>query len=270
MVQKIISFITGMFVGICIVICIAIGAITMLLSMSMKNVQETVLGETVDNLILNNHRKDSSAFYGQLILSLNETATRETLESMEYGRRVHDMQEVNSDVVGWITIPEWELDYPVLYSTNNKTYLRTNINGEYEVHGSIYLDAFYGNIYSPIKLIHGHNMRDGTMFAKLPQMLKWDTLDETPHIFYYDSLGLKEFKVFSIFSVNSEEESVLVDEYTSLAEIEEIIDGYAERSWVPCSYQPEGLETLMLNTCWYGESGRERHLHCIVVASRIK
>lgn len=270
MIQKLVSFITGVFVGVCLLVCAALGMFSLLLSLEIENVQKITLNEAVDSLILNNHRNDSSAFYGQLILTLNETATQETFESMEYRRRVQEMQRVNSDVVGWITIPDLEIDYPVLYSTSNKTYLRTDINGEYDVHGCIYLDAFYGNIYSPIKLIHGHNMRDGTMFAKLPSMLKWETLDEAPSILYYDSLGLKEFKVFSIFSVNSEEESVLVDEYTSLAELEDIIDGYAERSWVSCTYQPEGLETLMLNTCWYGESGQERHLHCIVVASRVR
>lgn len=209
----------------------------------------------------------TSGFLGQILVGLNAEAST---ESERFSLLVLEAKEINSDVVGWINIEEFGISYPVLYSDDNKEYLRKNIEGNYDISGSIYLDANLPNIYSPIKLIHGHNMKNGTMFSELPMLFGYTSLDQAPLIYYYDELGLKVFKIFSIFSVNAEEESMIVSEFATLKEIEELKQGYYERSWVPISEMPEGLEMLLLNTCWYGKSGVERRLHCIVVACRIR
>lgn len=208
----------------------------------------------------------TSGFLGQLLVEINAAPAE---ESERHARLLEEYREINEDVTGWIEIPDFAIEYPVLYSTDNAVYLRHNIYGEYDIAGCIYLDANYGNIYSPMKLIHGHNMKNGTMFGELPQMLKWDSLDDAPLIHYYDDLGLKTFKIFSVFSVHADEESVIISEYSSLQELEDLKSIYLERSWVPVSEIPDSLEMLMLNTCWYGKSGTERRLHCIAVACRI-
>lgn len=210
--------------------------------------------------------KTSSGFYGQIVVDLNTEANQHVAEFEE---RIQALADVNPDVIGWIRSDGFALDYPVLYSEDNKKYLRTNLYGEYDVTGEIYLDANYDEQFSPVKLIHGHNMRNGTMFANLPQMLEWETLDDADLIEIYDFTGLKTYKIVSVYSVNSEEESVIVDQLTSLEDLKKLKDEYLERSWVPVSEVPRGIEMLMLNTCWYGPTGDQRHLHCIVVAVRV-
>lgn len=204
---------------------------------------------------------------GATILSLNSIMAK---TSPEFEEVLQHFQGINTDTVGVIQIPEFGLEYPVLFAGDNKKYLRTNIYGESDVQGAIYIDANYKDSLSPVKLLHGHNMKDGTMFACLPQMLKWETLDTAPGVLYYDSLGLKTFKIISVFSVNAKEESLIVKCDNTLAELEELKQNYIDRSWVPCSDIPGGIELLMLNTCWYGESGAEHFLHCIVVAVRVE
>lgn len=212
------------------------------------------------------YRGRTSGFLSQVLVDLNSESSEET---SIFAAKVQEKREINEDVVGWIAIEDFGIDYPVLYSEDNKAYLRHNIYKEYDIAGCIYLDANYGNIYSPMKLIHGHNMRNGTMFGELPQMLHWDSLDDAPLIQYYDDLGLKAFKIFAVYSVNAEEESVIISEYSTLQELQELKNYYCDRSWTPVSEIPKGLEMLMLNTCWYGESGTEHKLHCIVVACRV-
>lgn len=208
----------------------------------------------------------TSGFLGQVMVGLNAENSE---EAGEFAKLMSDAQQINDDVVGWIRIEDFDIDYPVLYSEDNKAYLRHNLYGEYDVAGAIYLDANYGNLYSPMKLIHGHNMKNKSMFGNVPQLLRRKTLDDAPIICYYDNLGLKTFKIFSVFSVNAEKESVIISEYSSLQELNTLKDYYVERSWIPVSEIPDGLEMLMLNTCWYGKTGTERKLHCIVVACRI-
>lgn len=187
----------------------------------------------------------------------------------EYAEEIAKWKEVNDDVIGFIDMPEFEISYPVLQGETNKTYLRTNIYNEYDVAGCIFLDSNYPDIYSPVKLIHGHYMQDKTMFGRIPELLFFETLDDAPRIFYTDDLGTKEFKVFSVFTVNSAEESVIVTQFPMMDEMEEHIAEYLDRSWVSVSEGPSSTELLMLDTCWYGFSGKEHNLHCIVVASRV-
>ena len=200
---------------------------------------------------------------GASIVYLNQIVAK---KPEEFQASLEHYQDINSDTVGVIQIPDFGIDYPVLFSQDNKKYLRTNIYLEADVQGAISLDANYNDILSPVKLIHGHNMKNGQMFAPLPQLLKWESLDQAPAILYYDRLGLK---IFSVFSVNAKEESMIVENGKTIEELEKIKEDYIDRSWVPVSKVPAGLEMMMLNTCWYGVSGTEHFLHCIVVAARV-
>lgn len=209
----------------------------------------------------------TSGFMGQLIVELNEQVTK---SSIIFSEELQSWQEINSKVSAILSIPDFNIKYPVIYSDINHEYLRKDIYNNYSKGGELYFDANYKNEGSPMRLIHGHNMRDGTKFAALPQMLNWDTLELAPLIYLYDKDGLKVFRIFSVYSVNSEEETLIVSEYSSLDELQSLQQEYIRRSWPTPVTVLDSVEMLMLNTCWYGASGNDRHLHCIVVASRVE
>ncbi len=79
----------------------------------------------------------------------------------------------NSDLVGWIDIPG-VLSQPVVYR-DNSYYLTHDFYGKKSIGGAIFLDKD-----SPLKattqnfLLHGHNMRDGSMFGRLVRYEKRD------------------------------------------------------------------------------------------------
>ena len=50
-----------------------------------------------------------------------------------------ELKAQNSDVCGWITIYGTHVDYPVVQSEDNSTYLMRNPRGEYSLSGSIFL-----------------------------------------------------------------------------------------------------------------------------------
>lgn len=232
--------------------------------------QELLMSASADNLDKDTPTEVAvgrpNGFLPQLVMKLNGVGAQ---TEQEYVERITEWREINPDVVGYIDIPELEISYPVLQGETNKTYLRTNIYGEYDVAGCIFLDSSYPDIYSPMKLLHGHHMQDGTMFGKLADFLFYETLDGTPHVFYTDDLGTKEFQMFAVFSVSSAEESVIIEQYPKMEDMERHKASYVERSWVPVSEVPESPELLMLDTCWYGLSGKEHNLHCIIVAARV-
>ncbi len=75
------------------------------------------------------------------------------------------LREINPDYVFWLQIPETVIDYPVVYKDNDY-YLRRDFYGEKNKHGTIFLDVSCG-LSDEFLLLHGHNMKDGTMFGSL-------------------------------------------------------------------------------------------------------
>ncbi|HJF45533.1 class B sortase [Thermophilibacter provencensis] len=73
------------------------------------------------------------------------------------------------DVYAWITIPDTQVNYPVVQSaTDDNFYLRRDLDGNYSVYGSIYSQSMNATDFSdPVTVLYGHNSSDGLMFADL-------------------------------------------------------------------------------------------------------
>lgn len=72
---------------------------------------------------------------------------------------------INPDIVGWIRIPDTNIDYPIVQTTDNDKYLHTSVEGENSKAGAIYLDfESDSDFYGYNNVIYGHNMKNGSMF----------------------------------------------------------------------------------------------------------
>ncbi|EGP9899719.1 class B sortase, partial [Listeria monocytogenes] len=90
---------------------------------------------------------------------------------------LRDLQKLNKDMVGWLTIADTEIDYPILQSTDNDYYLHHNYKNEKARAGSIFKDYRNTNEFlDKNTIIYGHNMKDGSMFADLRKYLDKDFL----------------------------------------------------------------------------------------------
>lgn len=77
----------------------------------------------------------------------------------------------NHDLVAWISIDN-VLDLPVVYR-NNSYYLTHDFNKNKSTAGTIFLDENHPMTERTQNLLlHGHNMKDGTMFGRLAQYEK--------------------------------------------------------------------------------------------------
>lgn len=79
------------------------------------------------------------------------------------------LKSVNEDVVGWIyveAIPD--ISYPIVQGEDNDTYLHHTYEKTYNFAGSIFIDYENSGDFSDCNtLVYGHNMKNGSMFAKL-------------------------------------------------------------------------------------------------------
>ena len=102
-----------------------------------------------------------------------------------------DLAVDNPDMIGWISIPDTPVDYPVMFSPEEpQFYLSRDFNRNYTFEGIPFLDERCdANAPSDNLIVYGHNMRSGRMFGSLSKyrdadyrlehpLISFDTLDE--------------------------------------------------------------------------------------------
>lgn len=106
---------------------------------------------------------------------------------------------VNPDIRGWISIPDTGLSLPVLQGKDNEFYLTHDFYGEYDRHGSIFIDCKTDvGIEQSNTVLYGHHMRDGSMFGLLENYVQEDFYRKNP-VFSFDLIG--EERTYQILAV---------------------------------------------------------------------
>lgn len=95
------------------------------------------------------------------------------------------MKEQNPELVGWITIPNIAIDYPVMQAKeDNDYYLTHDFHGNKDSHGTPFLDMNCKLGESENLIIYGHHMKDGTMFQNLKLYEDASFCEENPAIYF--------------------------------------------------------------------------------------
>ena len=164
-----------------------------------------------------------------------------------------DLSAVNPDYAGWIRILGTVIDYPVVHGTDNVKYLNTTFRGERNPSGSIFIDSVCSDDFTGFTLIHGHHMRDGSMFSDLNNFPGTRFTDVEILIYTKNS----ELLIFNIFDVKRVSDS---DNIFSLPG-----KGHDETARYFSAYNitaedlQDGTDILVLATCT-DSSGSERLL----------
>jgi len=113
------------------------------------------------------------------------------------------LKEQNSEVVGWISIPDMVIDYPILQSGDNTVedfYLNKDINKKYKSAGSLYIQKLnYADFSDPNTIIYGHNMLNGTMFGTLKKFRNANFFNEHDTMYVYIPGHILTYKIYSAF-----------------------------------------------------------------------
>lgn len=130
---------------------------------------------------------------------------------------LHALQAINSDVLGWISIPGTAIDYPLLQSVNNSYYLSVAWDGSYSSSGSIFLERRSNPDFTDYNtIIYGHNMRSGSMFAALHQYKDAEFFKAHPNVYITDGTAVRRYEIYAAY-----EASVTGDTYRLVFENEE-------------------------------------------------
>ena len=100
---------------------------------------------------------------------MEEATDQPAAPEVVVNQSVIDMRnDINGDIVGWLTIPNTHVDYPFVLAADNDFYLRRNIYKKQATAGSIFMDYRCAADFSGFNtIIYGHNMKNSGMFGDL-------------------------------------------------------------------------------------------------------
>ena len=153
---------------------------------------------------------------------------------------LRSLQSQYPDVRGWLTIPESGIDYPVLQSSPEEPeyYLPRDYRGNYDINGSLFLQADCILGESGKLTIYGHNMNSGAMFGNLDQYASYEYWKAHPSVFFQTPEGMEEYQIAAVLKAdvsmfdfqqisfqNQREAEAYVEQAKELALFETGVDG---------------------------------------------
>lgn len=109
---------------------------------------------------------------------------------------------INPDTVGWLSIPDTPINYPVVKGADNETYLGRSFERKKSKAGAVFMDE--GNSQNPLDrntILYGHNMGGGRqdMFGSLLSYKEVEYFKEHPYI-QFDTIS-NTYGYWQIFAV---------------------------------------------------------------------
>jgi len=84
------------------------------------------------------------------------------------GKSFHELQVINSDVFGWLTVYGTNVDYPLVQGKDNMVYITTSAEGKHSISGAIFLDSKSSKDFTDFNsIIYGHHMARRVMFGDI-------------------------------------------------------------------------------------------------------
>ena len=209
------------------------------------------------------------------------------IEKPELGEEIAKLKAKNDDVVGWLQIPDTEIDNAVVQTTNNEFYLRKDELKQYSWTGCYWIDfeCTVGPTAEDLgrsTVIYGHNVnyddgKDKERFSQLFHFADEQWAKEHPYIYFSTPEEDMAWEVFAVAYTTADFNyiQVLKDRKVSSEQITEaqminIVNEARERS----EYDYNDVEVngddkiITLSTCSY-KYGRRNDVRFIVMAKLV-
>ena len=206
---------------------------------------------------------------------MEEDKTTEEVEDEEptnsfestYINSYDKLLDINSDTVGWLTVKNTNIDYPVVRTTDNDYYLNRNFYKEKDPNGWVFMD--YRNSIDELgrhTIIYAHNRYySGVMFGSLNNVTKWkwysvkDNWDITFNTLYENHT----WRIFSIYSIDVTSD-YLYTTFESDESYQTFIDLIKNRTDIKFTTEVDKDDKILtLSTCLNGD--RRLVVHAVLV-----
>lgn len=188
--------------------------------------------------------------------TITTTQKKDDAYLRDYDKVITKLKELNNDTIGWLTVKNTKIDYPVLQSKDNEYYLKRSFDKTKNARGWLFAD--YRNSFDKLDdntIIYGHTMKSGHMFGTLKNVLSpdwYNNLDNRTIIFNTENSN-NNWLIFSIYTIKKSND-YLVSTFANETNFNNYINLSKERSIIDFGIDIKyGDNILTLSTC-YGDS----------------
>ena len=193
----------------------------------------------------NKKNKDIMSEIKENVVINNETDSNNEEYKIDFAK----LKQKNSDAIAWIKVNGTDIDFPVVKGTDNSYYLTHNFDKEKNKAGWIFAD--YRNKFDGTDkniIIYGHNMKNGSMFASLKDVIKeeWYNNENNKYIALITENENCKYQVFSVYQTETEEYYL----QTNISNFKEFVEKIKDRSKKNFNVDIKETDSILtLSTC---------------------
>lgn len=156
---------------------------------------------------LNDRSQDEIRNVYHADLSSGESASSGPASAPGTKERIGDLQKINPDIIGWITVPRTGIDLPVVQATaaDPEFYLTHDYRRQHSSYGCVFADyrAPASDPAARTVILYGHSLISGRMFTQLKDYKSLAFYKTAPVITFDTGNGSSDWVVFATFVTNT-------------------------------------------------------------------
>lgn len=124
----------------------------------------------------------------------------------KYSNVISELKKINKDTVGWLTIKNSTINYPIVKTNNNEKYLNYSFDNTKNPNGWLFMDYRNNpNSLDQNTIIYGHSGNYYVMFGSLYKVLNknWYTNKNNQIITFNTENKNMSFQIFSIYTIEN-------------------------------------------------------------------
>ena len=160
------------------------------------------------------------------------------------------LRQVNPAVVGWISIPNTKIHFPVTQGEDNSYYLSHTWDLKYNIAGGIFLETQNSKDMTDFNtIIYGHNMVNGSMFTDLMLFEDPEFVANNPYVYLVTDEGIWRYEIFATHDAPVESRTYWVS-FEENKFRKAYIQHALEMSYIDTGITPELTDRILtLSTC---------------------
>lgn len=118
------------------------------------------------------------------------------------------LQTMNPDIIGWIGIPDTNINYPILQASDNTYYLQHGYDRQPHPYGAVFMDANDDKDFQQVHtFLYAHNVPSGEMFHDVEFFKDEEFYNSHPVFHIWTPNHTYALKIFSFYQTRADSET---------------------------------------------------------------
>lgn len=247
-----------------ILLCLIIGIVLFIAYKLLEQINNDSIVKNMEeiNKQIDEYVKEESINNTSGIEEENETEKEQYISSYykNYSKVYEELIKLNEDTVGWLTVNNTKINYPIVQTIDNDYYLDHAYDKTKNTIGWVFAD--YRNDMDNISqntIIYGHSMvKSGLMFSTLEKVLNSDWYNNENNMNITFSIKGKDikWKIFSIYTIQNTTDYLYTD-FSTEESFKNFIQKIKDRSIKDFNVDLNSSDKILtLSTCYKDDDHR--------------